>query len=107
MDWSMNTCSCVSTPSAMMGRFSRLAISMTDSTICLPLLQMCIRDRVIVVTQSRSRGKQERKIQQNAPQRRRHLQVEHFCNEALSVHTCSSFTNRYPLPHTVHTRLGF
>ena len=38
MDWSMNTCSCVSTPSAMMGRFSRLAISMTDSTICLPLL---------------------------------------------------------------------
>ena len=62
---------------------------------------------VIVVTQPRSRGKQERKIQQNAHQRRRHLQVEHFCNEALSVHTCSSLTNRYPLPHTVHTRLGF
>ena len=33
----MDTCSGVSTPSAMMGRLSRCAISTTDSTICTPL----------------------------------------------------------------------
>ena len=37
----METCSGVSTPSAMMGRFRRWAISTTDSTICTPLLRFC------------------------------------------------------------------